>query len=44
MGLFLLSKQVDCLFNEINEFDDCFPEVDQLANQVEEEPEQDEEE
>ena len=44
MGLFLLSKQVDCLFNEITEFDGCFPEADQLANQVEEEPEQDEEE
>jgi hypothetical protein len=42
MGLFLLSKQVDCLFNEITEFDGCFPESDQLENQVEEE--QDEEE
>jgi len=42
MGLFLLSKQVDCLFNEITEFDGCFPEADQLANQVDDEKSEEE--
>lgn len=28
MDLFLFSKQVDNLFNEIAEFDQCFPPID----------------
>lgn len=28
MDLFLFSKQVDSLFNSINEFEPCFPEVE----------------
>ena len=34
MGLFLFSKQVETLYNEINEFDPCFPEDANLAGQI----------
>lgn len=30
MDLFMFSKQVDCLYNEITEFDQCFPEDSSL--------------
>lgn len=35
MNLFMFSKQVDCLYNEIAEFDQCFPEEANLQQRVE---------
>jgi hypothetical protein len=40
MNLFMFSKQVDSLFNEITEFDDCFPEESNLEKKAEEEKSQ----
>lgn len=35
MPLMMFSKQVDCLFKEITDFDGCFPEETNLQKKVE---------
>jgi len=35
MNLFMFSKQVDTLYKEITEFDDCFPEDANLQKRAE---------